>query len=746
MIFFRSLFTLSVLTLLALISIRSIAVEWDWQPRESLTTSQQTSLNQYCRGSYIDQWQSTQDSNVRLSADLIVQNSDGTLYLKGGAELQQQFFSLNADSIESKKNQSYSAKGKVELRQKGQLITGDKILIATQDNQTQTSFDKATFLFHEAGIRGQAKTINSTYEGVIFIEDGFYTSCEPGSNSWRLYGSSIKLDPNTGFGTAKHVRVHIAGVPIFYFPWLRFPIDSARHSGFLFPRFGYSSSDGISSSLPYYANLAPNYDATITPNFVQNEGEGIDIELRHLNKYGTTVFEQSTFDQNEEGLQIVRKLASEQKLNSEISIGLLLEDNLTDDLYPEENTTSLEEKDNYERSAYAEYQKGAFNSKIITKGFQTPDNANDQPLELLPRVSSSYQYSNDLFSYQPNFQYTDFIDPDKDIVDGIRQVINQTIDLNMESTWGYFNPGLLSHYRSYQLNNGIDAELNTFSGYFDSGIVLERSLQVQDKNWRQTLEPKFSYLNAPHISQNDIPNFDTSELDITYSQAFSHTRFSGNDRIGDTEQITLGLESRFYDSNNTERWTLKLGQIFYLDDRRISVDGDDDSDLDTSDTSALLSSISYNENELISVSLDLNYDTEQSVLDLGQFSMRLALNNGIRFNSSYLYTTNEDGANINTKQSQISTILPLTDNWHLFYQHTYDWIEDINSKNISGVGFENCCIKASMSYQRLRNDSDEIENSFYLQFALRSLSNIGNSSGVSSIENDYWNEGNIGYK
>lgn len=742
--FFREISTI-VLTIVALYSANILADEWDWQPRELLTPSQLANLKKYCHGSYIDQWHIPETKAVTLFADHVIQNSDGELYLTGNAELLQESLSLQADSIISKEKQNYSANGSVILRQKGQLITSDQISLSSVESLDAT-LNNATFLFHQAGIRGAAKEISHTEQGIIFIEEGFYTSCEPDSNSWRLYGSSIKLDSNTGFGTAKHVRIHIAGIPVFYFPWLRFPIDNARHSGFLFPSIGYSSSDGIELSTPYYLNLAPNYDATITPNLVQHQGAGVDIEIRHLSPYGNTAFEQSSFQSNDEGLQITRKLSSKQQFSNTLSAGLLAEDNLTEGLYPESNTTSLGEQDNYERSIYLDYTQGSFNTRITNKRYQTPDASDDAPLEWLPRISSSFEYNSNTISYQPSWQYTDFFDPDGETTDGARQVINQTLEFPLGSSWGYFTPGLLSQYRHYDFNDGTTAELNSLSYYIDSGLIFEKQISTENGSWRQTLEPKVSYLYVPYTSQNDIPDFDTSELNITYSQAFSHTRFTGNDRVGDTNQFAFGLESRFFDSNNNERWSLRLGQILYLEDRRISVEEDDDSDIDTTEESALFTSISYQETELLSLSLDLNYSTEQETLELGLFAAEFAFNNGIRFNSHYLYTIDEDDSDDNIKQSQVSAILPITDHWHSFYQHTYDWIEDETNKNIVGFGFENCCVKASMSYQHWHDDDDEVQNGFYLQFILRNLGGAGNSSSIESIENDYWNEGNIGYE
>ncbi|TBR43489.1 LPS-assembly protein LptD [Marinomonas agarivorans] len=726
------------------VSATAKAIELDWQPREQLTHTQQATLNQYCRGAYIDGWQaiqvqpSTHADAIQLFANAIKQGSEGDIQLQGEAEMRSSQFSLQADRIQTNASGYYSAQGDIRLRQASQLIHGSEVVL----NDEKITIEQAQFLFHDKGIRGSASQIEST-KGVIFIEEGFYTTCEPNNGSWQLYGSSIKLDSVSGFGTAKHVQIRIHGYPIFYFPWLRFPINDQRHSGFLFPSFGYSSSDGFNVSTPYYLNLGPNYDATITPHFVEKQGEGVDLEVRHLSRFGTTIFEQASFSDQEEGLQITRKLQTQQQFSQAFRAGLLLEDNPTEELYPEKNSTSLGEQDHYERSAYLQYDKGNFSANVTNKRYQTPDADEEQPFDWLPRFSASYYYSSPIFTYQPEAQYTDFFIPDSSKTDGIRQVINQTFSLNATSSWGFFNPGLLSQYRAYDFNDKTTEELHHTSHFLDSGLILER--RFTGSNWRQTLEPKLSYLNSPFRSQNAIPDFDTSEKELTYEQAFSHTRFSGNDRIGDTEQYTLALESRIYDANNIERWTLKLGQVFYLQDRRISVTGNNDSDIETEQESPLLASISYQENEPFSAALDLNYNTEKEALELGRFSARYAQKNGVLLMANYLYQVDSDNFMIDTKQSQLATIFPLTDNLHFFYQQDYDWLNDQDIKSVTGFGFENCCVKASASYQRWLDSDDDRQDGFFLRFILRSLSSAGTQNTINSVENDYWNEGNIGY-
>ncbi|WP_438941489.1 LPS-assembly protein LptD [Marinomonas transparens] len=535
-------------------------------------------------------------------------------------------------------------------------------------------------------------------------------------------------------------------------PWLRFPIDNRRQTGFLFPRFGFSTKDGLSLSTPFYWNIAANYDATITPQLIQNKGEGIDLEFRHLSPYGNTSYEQSSFFDNDEGEQTLLKLKSDQAFNQYFSAGLLLEDNPTQDKYPEANSTSIGEKDNYERSAYFAFNNGNFNNKITYRTYYTPDNSLDKPFEWVPRIDSSYRFATHYLDYSLAAQYTDFYDPDENNFDGQRLVFNQDLQFNFSNTWGSLTPGVLTKYRDYNLHAyTTDTDSTTsvehVSGYLDAKIVFERSLLMSSNDqWRQTLEPRLSYLNAPFEDQDLIPNFDASLPTMTYSQAFSHQRFSGNDRIGDTEQVTLGLESRLYDANNNERWTFKAGQLFYLEDRYVGISGVTDENIivDDSKRSDLLTSASYN-GDRYNLTSNLNYDLDNDNVALAQITAKMEPVDDVKVNLSYLYTINNTDPDNNAKQASIGTIFPISQHWSMFSQYTYDFLKQDAIRQVSGLGYENCCIKVSLSYQDWLNDDSKFDRGIFLQFILRSLSTAGRANEETSIANDYWNQGKVGY-
>lgn len=753
-LFFQSLFVLP----LAHADQSTKENQWDWVPRESLPQAQQAQLNRYCQGSYIDHWKPTNSLKTNLNADLIYRDKAGVVHLDGNAEVIKPTSTLQADKIEGVPNKYYKTNGDVILRQKGQVIRGSSGYVSS-DNDSPTEFVDAKFTSLASGQRGAAKSLLRSKNGIIFIYQGYYTTCEPTEESWKLYGSSIELNPAAGFGTAENVQLRVHDVPVFYFPWLRFPLTSARQTGFLFPSFGFSSNKGLSLSTPFYWNIAPNYDATITPNLVTNEGDGFDLEIRHLSQYGTTTYEQSSFNEKKssddskeaEGQQTVLKFKTDQKLNQNVTTGLLYEDNPTDNKYPDVNSTSIGQKDNYEQSGYLGFSNGNFSSRATVRTYQTPDPANDKPFDWKPRLDSSYRYATTYLDYSVDGQYTDFYDPDENNFDGKRSVLNQDISFNLNNAWGTFTPGVLLQYRDYSIHNytsnDYDTSLTHASVYFDSSVVFERAMLLNDSTWRQTLEPRLSYLNSPYKDQSLIPNFDASVPIMSYSQAFSHQRFNGNDRIGDTDQVTLGIESRLYDGQNQERWAFKLGQVQYLKDRYVGKTGvtSKNTPVDDSSQSPLLASVTYRGSDRFSLTGNVNYDLDKHKSDLTQVIIQTKPADFVRLDMSYLYTIGNDDPKDDAKQANVSTIFPISQNWSMFLQRTYDFFKEENTKDVAGFGYENCCVKVSLSYQEWLNDDSNFERGVFLQFNLRSLSTVGQTSEEPSVAQDYWNNGQVGY-
>lgn len=260
----------------------------DWVPLDKLSETQKATLAAGCCGAYIEPTRTDEDadkepdqSSLRASAKSseLIDNVDAILsgdvfFTKGRQSVKADHVSLNRDTNEA------TLLGNVIIREPGLLMLAESASVNVKDGSGD--LERAEFVIHESRVKGKAKRLHSDENNVLTLEDGSYTQCEPGSNTWLLTGGEFVIDPNTEMAKASNVNLKIKGLPVFYSPYITFPIGNNRTSGLLLPTVGGGNDNGFDFSLPYYFNLAPDYDATLTPRYMSARGTGLETELRHL--------------------------------------------------------------------------------------------------------------------------------------------------------------------------------------------------------------------------------------------------------------------------------------------------------------------------------------------------------------------------------------------------------------------------------------------------------------------------------
>jgi LPS-assembly protein len=265
----------------------------DWVPLAQLTEAQKQQLTEtqkhdadICCGTYIDPVSTGDESdpaNAEVNAhadetDTDIANQISTL--KGNVQISQGYRYLRADSATLKKNpQQVTLEGNVTLREPNLLLVGDKADIQIDENTAQ--LENVQYLMHKEHIQGSAESLGRSGTGVIAMTGASYSYCPVDDEQWSLKASSLTLDPNDSQGRARDVTFRVKDVPVFYTPYMQFPIGDQRMSGLLVPSFG-TGEDGVDVQTPYYFNLAPNYDLTLTPRYIGDRGLMLGSEFRHL--------------------------------------------------------------------------------------------------------------------------------------------------------------------------------------------------------------------------------------------------------------------------------------------------------------------------------------------------------------------------------------------------------------------------------------------------------------------------------
>ena len=437
--------------------------------------------------------------------------------------------------------------------------------------------------------RGSAKTALVEGKEVSHYEGITYTTCRPGNDDWRLEASKLTVDRRTGVGTVRHGTLRFGNLPVAYLPYGSFPIDGRRKSGFLVPSLGTSDGTGIEIETPYYFNLAPNYDATLTPRLLSKRGLMPGGQFRYLTEThrGELLAEilpndrdSSPSDPDTRGAvsyQHQGRLAP--RLNTDINLNYVSDDNYLEDFG---NNLDIASTRQLERRGDLRYRGEDWSLLGRLQYYQTVDRniANeDRPYSRLPQFLFLLDKPNQHFglTYHLDTEYDYFDHSDSNQVVGHRFALEPGISLPLRRSYGHLIPKLFAQYRYYDLNNSEEGQgdspsltIPTFS--LDSGLVFERQTDWFRNDSTQTLEPRLFYLLTPYKNQDDLPVFDTSLVGFNFNSLFRENRFTGRDRIGDANQLTAALTSRtLSESTGTELLRASLGQIYYFRDRDVQL-------------------------------------------------------------------------------------------------------------------------------------------------------------------------------
>ena len=740
---------------------------WDWVPGDQLC--EQRRCNTGCKGDYIEltpDWPEAdlppEQAPLRASANAS-EMLGSQISLQGDITVSQGNQQLKADSAALDRNTNQLVlTDNVTVRQPQLLIRADSANVNTETREG--AFENARFVKHDSRTRGSATRIERNSPTTLVLEQGSLTQCAPNDETWRLQANRIHLDTEEGWGRARNAQLRIKNVPVFYTPYLSFPIDDRRKTGFLWPTFTRSSRSGAEISLPYYINIAPNYDATIAPRFIEKRGTMLETELRHLNRYGEWLLsgaylQDDQFIENPTAEQLEDTPTQEKRwlaglehsgkvlgLNTRIDYTKVGENDFFDDL----STDSLELQRvvHLNQSVSIGYLDANWDIELLAQDYQTIGDNLDKQYQFLPRLSVAYSNAGVNFAPQwlLNAEFTDF-DHDQSLASGGRFITGQRsfgeagISYPMRWAPGFIVPTVKARSVSYRLDDvtaGDDdsPSASTTLGNLDMGLIFERQTEG---GLLQTLEPRLYYFYSDFDDQGSLPNFDSRALNFSVSQLYRDTRFGGRDRLDDANQVSLGLTSRFISSDSGREWlTLSAGQIFYLQDRRIALNPN--APADTLSNSSIATELQYQPADRHWLSSSLLWDSRADKIDEGgvAWHYQSAANN--LYNLGYRYRRsggNRGATGINDlSQVDASALLSVNENWSLYARLRYDVEEKHSIDDLVGLQYEGCCWMIRLLYQQNLKEQAfnvvdqrlEVERDYGLviEFQLKGLGSLGN--------------------
>lgn len=792
----------------------------DWVPREQLSAEQLAEVGPYCSGDYIEPVRPGMNDTTAFKDAPLYINAGATRYeqnseiatLAGDVVMRQASLQIEADEASLYQQDNLGElKGNVRIRDRNALMVGDRAELQLDSGAAKV--ENAEYVMHAGNTRGSAQYIRRQEDAIIRLKDGTYTSCEPGSNAWHLKGNNVTLNPNTGFGSATNVTLRVKNIPVFYTPYIHFPIDDRRQSGFLPPSFSYSNNKGVDLTTPYYFNLAPNFDATLYPNYMSKRGLLTEGEFRYLGKQSETRIGGATLSDSEDE----RKKQSEYQknrwmytvqhehgFNSRLLASLDYTD-ISDPYYFQDLRSNLITGSNstLDQKADLTWRGDSYTAKFGVHAYEMANITDITPYDRLPQFSLAgalpmqpaglqMTYNTEWTRFDRSLRKGKFTDKDGiptdwndtrlsglDRANGDRLHLEPAISLPMNWSWGFVKPAVKYAYTRYDLsldskgksslakfNSTPDRSVPIYS--VDSGLYFDRNTNWFGTDYRQTLEPRLFYLYVPNEDQSDLPLFDTGETQFSYASLFRDNRFTGRDRIGDANQISLGVTNRWLESNGFERQRISFGQAFYLADRKVLLSGNDYKKFaaNTASRSPYASEYMLRFNQDWRISADLMWDPDthrtrsgsimthyQSQADLNKiinFGYRYR-NDGNHYNQTtgrwevgsadYIYNpTPGNKANevvykdfYKIQQTDTSFMWPVVPRWNVIGRWQYDYNRDSTLEAFGGFEYDSCCWKLRLinrywvdyDERNMRpQDNRKGDHGVFLQIVLKGLGGV----------------------
>jgi len=729
------------------------AAELDWRTRAELPTEVASTLPSFCQGGYLQPASTESAAGASgAAADLPLTASglearyeiNSELYLRGDVRIQQGPFAVTGDEARyDQASGQVSIEGPLTSRGDGFLLTGDR---ANYNADTgYLDIRAATFLLHGPEMRGSAEELARTSANEVRIRQGQLTTCAPGQNDWSIVASEIELDQGAGVGTAKHLRLQVKDVPVFYWPYVSFPIDDRRKSGLLYPAFGSSSAgSGGFLSVPYYLNLAPNYDATLTPQFIYGRGLFTEAEGRYLSALGQSELQigyagnDQAYADNEPGEDGERwglDVSTEATFNSYWT-GYGDYSAVSDNDYLSDLNRSLgiSQATHLQRRGGIRYRRDAQHLEAYVSGYQTISDFiadADRPYSQLPNVQYNGVADVGPVTVGLDSQYT-FFYRDNDDLTGLDQANGHRlraipeVALPLRSLWGYVRPSVGVDYTRYQLDDyGLGdprIDRTVAVAEWDSGLYFDRRSTLFDVPYNQTLEPRLYYAWADaDADQSLIPDFDTALRSFSFNELFRRNRFSGGDRVGDTNKLTVSVTSRFNDMlTGRERARFSVAQVQYFDQREVTLAGEGASD--SSDSSLAGEAVLR---PLEGLEIRTSGLWEPDTRKTEESRSQLVFHSGdYRYLASvgHTYRRNE------FEQSDIGGVVPVTDRVSLIGRWAYDSQLDRTVGSLAGLEYNNCCWSMQLVHQNYLTDEEQLESRVLFQIELKGLGGSGGSS------------------
>ncbi|EAN8624988.1 LPS assembly protein LptD [Salmonella enterica] len=718
----------------------------------------------------------TNDLPVTINADNAKGNYPDDAVFTGNVDIMQGNSRLQADEVQLHQKQAegqpepvrtVDALGNVHYDDNQVILKGPKGWANL--NTKDTNVWEGDYQMVGRQGRGKADLMKQRGENrYTILENGSFTSCLPGSDTWSVVGSEVIHDREEQVAEIWNARFKVGPVPIFYSPYLQLPVGDKRRSGFLIPNAKYTAKNYFEFYLPYYWNIAPNMDATITPHYMHRRGNIMwENEFRYLTQAGAGLMELDYLpsdkvyedDHPKEGdkhrwlFYWQHSGVMDQVWRFNVDYTKVSDSSYFNDFDSKYGSST----DGYATQKFSVgYAVQNFDATVSTKQFQVFNDQNTSSYSAEPQLDVNY-YHNDLGPFDTRIygQVVHFVNTKDNMPEATRVHLEPTINLPLSNRWGSLNTEaklMATHYQQTNLDsynsdpnnkNKLEDSVNRVMPQFkvDGKLIFERDMAMLAPGYTQTLEPRVQYLYVPYRDQSGIYNYDSSLLQSDYNGLFRDRTYGGLDRIASANQVTTGVTTRIYDDAAVERFNVSVGQIYYFTESRT---GDDNIKWENDDKTGSLvwagdtywriserwglrSGVQYDTrlDSVATSSSSLEYRRDQD--RLVQLNYRYASPEYIQATLPSYYSTAEQYKNGINQVGAVAS-WPIADRWSIVGAYYFDTNSSKPADQMLGLQYNSCCYAIRVGYERKLNgwDNDKqhaiYDNAIGFNIELRGLS------------------------
>lgn len=690
-------------------------------------------------------------NNIIVSSESALVVKDELAVFEGDVSISSPSSLITADSANILDNgNEITASGDVQYTD--ELLQVNSESVEVNSNLKLLQMSETNYKLQGINGRGGADLLSISQEQGVILEDVSFTTCPEGGEDWKIQASEISIRKGKPYGEAYNTRFYLGDVPVFYLPYFAFPITTERQTGFLFPQFGSSSNTGLEYEQPFYWNIAPNLDATLSTRLMTNRGLQLKSEFRYLfdNHAGELQLEYlpSDNDRADDDARYFYRYLHRGKLSKNWSIAADISDLSDNNYIIDLGSEYYNQADTHlYRQLGVNYASEALDFSMNVRDFTTiglvANNYRALPEAKLRYTSKVNEWLNlGVKSELAYFENDALTSPD-----ALRFHVEPSISLPYQRAWGELlaQVSVLHTYYKQDLKNQVsplDEEVNRTlgQGRLYGSLIFEKQQTLFNQEYMLTIEPRAQYLYTSFEDQSMIGRYDSTPLLTNFSNLFRGQEFTGLDRINDNNQVTLGATSRLIDSSNKEVLTVSVGQILYIEDARL-IDSQREGN-----RSSIAAELDWQVNQNWFLHSDIQVGNQSNRVERSSFSTkyRPSENKFLQINHRYI----RELSNERIDQIGVSASWPINKDWHWVGRYYRDLKRSRTIESFMGIEYESCCwalrliVRKNLATRFNNNgvrDLDDFDSGIALQFVFKGM-------GTSNKKVDMLNQGLFGYR